>query len=74
VIGRLSNFDVLHRRGRWGVVELEPLACGIRLLVLSIIVIVFSGSVKQEQSIELSAGSFPRDAPQLDAAMTPAPG
>jgi len=29
---------------------------------------------REEQSIELSAGSFPRDAPQLDAAMTPAPG
>lgn len=45
MIGGLANFDVLHR-GRWGIVELGPLASGARLLALLIVVIVFSGSVQ----------------------------
>ena len=60
MIGGLANFDVLHRRGRWGVVEFEPLASGARLLALLIIVIVFSGSVQGGAIDRALAGSFPR--------------
>ena len=72
MIGGLANFDVPHRRVRWGVVEFEPLS-GARLLALVIIVIVFSGPSKEEHRSSSRRLVSLRDAPQLDAAMPPAP-